>query len=347
MSSTSEIINGIDRERLDAWLTEHVPEARSPFRYALIAGGRSNLTYEVADREGRRFVLRRPPLGHVLESAHDVAREHRIISALGLTAVPVPRARALCEDPAVNGAPFYVMDFVDGVVLRTRDDAEQALDEPGRAAAGRALVDVLADLHALDPDAVGLGTLGRRDSYAERQLRRWHRQFESSKRRDVPDLDEAHRRLSARVPPQRRTSIVHGDYRLDNCIIGSDGSVRAVLDWELSTLGDPLADLGMLMVYWVERDDDEAMITGSGTAASGFPDRAEVARRYAQRAGVDLADLEFFVALGYWKLACIFEGIRARYGAGVMGDDDMSAEQAAAQVERLAATALEHTDALR
>jgi aminoglycoside phosphotransferase (APT) family kinase protein len=348
VSDATGTIGGVARETVDPWLARHVPGARGPFRYTLIAGGRSNLTYEVVAADGRRMVLRRPPLGNVLQSAHDVGREHRIISALRPTPVPVATPLALCEDPDVTGAPFYVMDFVDGAILRSEEEAERAFDEAQRAAIGRSLVDVLVDLHAVDPDEVGLGTLGRREGYAERQLRRWHAQFESSKDRELPSLDEAYRRLSTHVPPQRRTSVVHGDYRIDNCILAPDGAVRAVLDWELCTLGDPLADLGLLLVYWVEPDEDPSrVLTGSATAAPGFPDRASVVQRYAERSGADVSALDFYVALGYWKLACIFEGIRARYGAGVMGDDGFSVEASGAQVARLADAALRFSEGLR
>jgi aminoglycoside phosphotransferase (APT) family kinase protein len=340
-------IGGIDSASVGPWLTRHVPGAQAPFEYTRIAGGRSNLTYEVRAADGRRLVLRRPPLGNVLQSAHDVGREHRIISALAAVPWPVATPLANCEDPAVNGAPFYVMEFVDGAILRTEAEAEDAFDAPGRGAIGRSLVDLLADLHRLDPDAVGLGTLGRKAGYAERQLRRWHAQYESSKEREIPAIDEVHRRLSANVPEQRRTAIVHGDYRIDNCVIAPDASVRAVLDWELCTLGDPLADLGLLMVYWVERDDDASrVLTGRATAAAGFPTRAELVERYAERSGADVSRLDFYVALGYWKLACIFAGVRARYGAGVMGDDGLAEQETGDVVERLAEAALLHTESL-
>jgi aminoglycoside phosphotransferase (APT) family kinase protein len=347
VTDATQTVGGIDVKRVDPWLAEHVPDAVAPFSYRRIPGGRSNMTYEVADARGRRLVLRRPPLGNVLQSAHDMAREHRIILALHATPLPVAAPLAFCADLSVNDAPFYVMEFVEGPVLRTEAEARSAFDEARRGAVGRSLVDTLAALHALDPGAVGLGDLGRPDGYAERQLRRWYAQFQSSKERDVPVIDEVHRRLTRHVPPQRRTTIVHGDYRLDNCILASDGSVRAVLDWELCTLGDPLADLGLLLVYWVDGGEDpSAVLTGTATAAPGFPRRAEVAERYAERSGADLADLDFFVALGYWKLACVFEGIRARYGAGAMGDDGFSIEASARQVVVLGEAALSHCERL-
>ena len=249
---------GINRPAVSGWLAANVEGLRSPFEFALIAGGRSNLTYAVTDAAGRRIVLRRPPVSHVLPTAHDMGREHRIICALRDTPVPVPAALGYCADEAVNGRPFYVMDFVDGYVLRGPAEAAAALDEPTRTAAGHDLVDTLVAIHQLDVDAIGLGDLARRDGYIQRQLRRWHRQFGQSQQqareagvyRPVPLVDEVHDLLASRVPVQQGTALVHGDYRLDNTIVSAEGQVRAVLDWELCTLGDALADVGTLMAYW-------------------------------------------------------------------------------------------------
>jgi len=302
----------------------------------------------VQDGAGRRFVLRRPPLGHVLQSAHDMGREHRIIAALGPTPVPVPEALAFCDDEAVNDAPFYVMAFVSGVVLDDERDAERELDVPARAAAGRSLVDVLADLHAVDPDAVGLGDLGRKEGYVERQLRRWQSQFEKSRTRDIPAMQEVHHRLAAHVPQQRRTGIVHGDYRLGNCLVGDDGAVRAGLDWELCTLGDPLADLGWLVAWWVEPGQSAAHLRRSvPSMAPGFESHRVLVERYVERSGADAADLEYYVAFAYWKLACIAEGVHARYRAGVMGAATSAEIEAfGEQVRLLADAALERTERL-
>ena len=336
-----------EHEVLTTWLTANVPGTRAPFALELIAGGRSNLTYLVTDGAGRRMVLRRPPLGHVLQSAHDMGREHRIIQALTPTAVPVPPALGLCEDVTVLGAPFYVMDFVDGVILRDEAAVAAAFPEDRRGAVSDALVDCLADLHALDPDAVGLGELGRKDDYVGRQLRRWKRQFDAARTREVHAIEEAHRRLAAAVPPQRRTGIVHGDYRLDNCMVAADGAIAAVLDWELCTLGDPLADLGLLLVYWARPGDDgPELLTGLSTSMPGFRERSEVVDRYVAATGADVSDVDYFVALGYWKLACIFEGIYARYAAGVMGDDGASADLYADQAVELGKAALAVTERL-
>jgi aminoglycoside phosphotransferase (APT) family kinase protein len=347
MGDVTENAGGIEREAVESWLGRHVPSLTAPFSFDLVAGGRSNLTFAATDARDHRFVLRRPPLGNVLQSAHDMGREHRIISALAPTNVPVPTPLGFCDDVSITGAPFYVMEFVDGAILRDEDDVEARFTPAQRATIGDALIDALADLHALDPDAVGLGELGRRTGYVERQLRRWHAQFEQSKNRDVPAIDEVHRRLSAHVPDAARTSIVHGDFRIDNCVIADDGSVAAVLDWELATLGDPLADLGLLMVYWIRPGNGGAdVLIGSPTATDGFPEHDALVARYVQRTGADVSRLDYYTALGYWKLACIAEGIHARYQAGVMGDDDGADGQFAVQVDALAELALAATDDL-
>jgi aminoglycoside phosphotransferase (APT) family kinase protein len=332
--------NGIDRERLEPWLAEHVG-ARAPLSFERIAGGRSNLTYRVGDAGGGSWILRRPPMGATLGSAHDMGREHRILSALAPAGLPVPTPVALCEDEDVTGAVFYVMELVDGLVLRDEDDVTGAFDEDGRRAIGFALVDTLVDLHAVEPAAVGLGELGRHDGYAERQLKRWKRQWDASKTRELASMDEAHERLAARVPPQLGTSLVHGDYRLDNVILSRTGDVAAVVDWELCTLGDPLADLGLLMVYWAERRDKVVPLTRSPTLAPGFPSREELSARYAERSGRDISQLDFFVALGYWKLAAILEGVYARYSAGAYGQTTDEFQTFGEIVEQLAAAALD------
>jgi len=329
--------DGIDVERVTGWFGEHVPTVEPPLSFDLIAGGRSNLTYTVTDDSGARWVLRRPPLGHVLATAHDMAREHRIISALAATPVPVPPAIGLCEDDSVNGAPFYVMAFVDGPIVRNAEVA-RGLPPDARRRAGESIVDVLAAIHAVDVDAVGLGDLGRREGYVERQLRRWQGQWEQSKTRELPVIDAVHDKLAADIPEQGPATIVHGDYRLDNCILNEDGSLQAVLDWELCTLGDPMADVGQLLMYWTEPGDDLGADPGAPTTVEGFGTRADVTARYAAASGRDLGEVEYFVAFAYWKLACICEGVLNRYQAGVMGGGDASAmvELFTAHVENLA-----------
>lgn len=328
---------GVDVSRVTEWFLAHASPVEPPLTFDLIAGGRSNLTYRVTDTSGHAWVLRRPPLGQVLATAHDMGREHRIISALASTDVPVAPVVGLCTDEAVNGAPFYVMDFVDGLVARNAD-AARTLDVAARAHAGDQIADVLARIHAVDPDAVGLGELGRKEGYIERQLKRWYGQWQKSQTRDLPVVDEVHAALAARVPEQGPAAIVHGDYRLDNCLLGPDGTVTAVLDWELCTLGDPLADVGLLLVYWTERGDAHPALLDASTTLEGFPSRAQVVERYAHASGRDVSAVDYYVAFGYWKLACILEGVYARYKGGVMGETS-GFEGFAAQVEILAQSA--------
>jgi aminoglycoside phosphotransferase (APT) family kinase protein len=251
----------------------------------------------------------------------------------------VPPTVGLCDDPDVNGAPFYVMDFVDGLVVRDADVA-RGLDVGVRARASQSIAEVLARIHAVELDAVGLSDLGRHDGYLERQLKRWYGQFEKSKTREVPELDAVHDELSARVPPQGPATIVHGDYRLDNCMVGPDGTICAVLDWELCTLGDPLADVGLLMVYWTDPDDVSPAGISGATALDGFYRRAELVHAYGELSGRDVSAVDYYVAFGYWKLACIIEGVYARYKGGAMGhrggagDYDFFGEQVLSLVEQ-------------
>ncbi len=329
----------IDQPKLEAWFSEHVRGAAPPLAFERISGGRSNLTYAVADEAGTHWALRRPPLGKRLASAHDMAREHRIISALQETDVPVPPVVGLCEDESVNGAPFFVMEFVDGPILRSRSEAEQSFDEDQRRSIGERVVDTLVAIHGTDPDRVGLGDLGRREDYVARQLRRWHGQWVKSKTHEVPLIDDVHSRLEARIPEQGRATIVHGDYRLDNMILSEAGEVAAVVDWELCTLGDPLADLGMLLVYWSEAGDELTPLFEAPTTAAGFLARDEVRDRYARLSGRDVSGIDFYVALAWWKLGIILQGVYARYAAGQYGEPDEGYEQFGKIVERLAEAA--------
>ncbi|MGB7588496.1 MAG: phosphotransferase family protein [Solirubrobacterales bacterium] len=331
---------GINREGVEAWFRENVEGVKLPLAFERISGGHSNLTYRVSDDGGRQWALRRPPLGRRLGSAHDMGREYKVVSALGPTEVPVAPVVGLCDDESVNEAPFYVMEFVEGPILRGLAEAETFPDAADRRAIGERLVDTLVTIHAVDPDAVGLGDLGRKEDYVARQLHRWHGQWEKSKTRELPAVDAVHERLSARIPEQGPATIVHGDYRLDNMILTPAGEVAAVVDWELCTLGDPLADVGLLMVYWPTRGEEEALALGQpANLAPGFPTQEELKARYAERSGRDLSQLDFFVALGYWKLAIILEGVYARYTAGGYGKVDEGVQYFARLVERLAEAA--------
>jgi aminoglycoside phosphotransferase (APT) family kinase protein len=340
-------VPGIRVGTVARWLEEHVPGARGPFDFDAIAGGHSNLTYKVTSADGASYVLRRPPLGHVLASAHDMGREHRIIAGLQATAVPVPPIEGFCDDPDVNDAPFYVMGFVDGHVLRDVGAAQRVLDEAARTNASRSLVDTMAAIHAVDLDAAGLRDLGRHEGYIERQLRRWYGQWNQGKTRELPAVDRVHDALLERVPEQGPATIVHGDYRLDNCMVDGRGEVVAVLDWEICTLGDPLADLGMLQVYWTGPDDEPSSWVGGATSAPGFWNRHQVAGRYAETAGRDVSGLDFYVAFAHWKLACILEGVYSRYLGGALGERSRSElEPFKLQVEDAAARAARCLEAL-
>ncbi|MGR8919467.1 MAG: phosphotransferase family protein [Gammaproteobacteria bacterium] len=315
----SLVPDGINAEAVTRWLADCVPSLSAPLSFELIAGGHSNLTYAVTDAAGRRYVLRRPPLGHVLESAHDMAREHRVVSALGASGVPVAPTYGLCQDPAVNGAPFFVMGFVEGIVLH--DAAAAALLAPGeRQSLAAHVADVLAMLHAIEPDAVGLGELGRREGYIARQLKRWTRQWEATETHPIPAMDATRRLLEERLPAQVGAGIVHGDYRLGNFIVDG-GRIRAVLDWELCTLGDPLADVAYLMNTWVSAENaipgvDDTLPTTIG----GFGSRAELAERYAAASGRDLSAIDYYRAFSYWRIAAIRQGVYKRYLEGAMGE---------------------------
>ncbi|HEY8490625.1 MAG TPA: phosphotransferase family protein [Dehalococcoidia bacterium] len=311
-------VPGLDLDRLLPWFQAHVAPV-TELRAEIIGHGRSNLTYRI-EAGGRRWALRRPPLSHVLPTAHDMAREFRVLSALANTDVPAPRPIAYCDDPQVNDRPFYVMEYVDGLVPANAAEVAARFDEAQRRRIGEELIDTLVKLHALDPAAVGLADFGRPQGFMARQVRRFSEQLDRSRTRPVPEMDELQRRLAAAVPAESDAAIVHGDYRLDNAILDDQGRIAAVLDWEMSTLGDPLADVGMLMMYWAEDQADGAATPSLSsiavTALPGFPSRREALERYAQRSGRDLANLDFYLVFAYFKLAVILEGIHARYLQG-------------------------------
>jgi aminoglycoside phosphotransferase (APT) family kinase protein len=321
------VLPGLQHAVVEEWMLGSGLGAIRPLTFVRAGNGMSNLTYLVADAAGSRWVLRRPPVGPLLPSAHDVAREHRILTALQQTSVPTPEVCAFTADSAVTDAPLMVMSFVDGVVADDISVAEGLAPEV-RARLGRSLASTLARIHEVDLVATGLDTLASHEPYAARQIRRWRRQWEDSRTRELPAIDELGERLSAAIPEQSELSLVHGDYHLVNVIAAPDGSeVRAVLDWELCTLGDPLADVGALMAYWPRPGD-----VGAGPFVSsrlpGFPDREELAAIYAAETGRDLAALPFWYVLALWKIAVIGEGVRKRaldrggvVGSGILATD--------------------------
>ncbi|MGP9021724.1 phosphotransferase family protein [Streptomyces sp. BR1] len=310
----SSVPPGLDPERLRAHLDLVRPGlVNGPLSARLVEGGRSNLTYIVTDGTGQ-WVVRRPPLGHVLATAHDMKREHRVISALHPTAVPVPEPILLCEDESVLGSPFYVMEYVAGTPYRTAEQLAPLGPERTRAAI-LGLVDTLVELHAVDPEAVGLGDFGRPEGFLDRQLRRWGKQLDASRNRDLPGIDELHAALGRALPNSPAPTVIHGDYRLDNVLVGDDDRIKAVLDWEMSTLGDPLTDLGLLVMYSAElRVKDSPVSTTAG--AAGHPAPAELIERYAARSGRDTSAISWYTAFAWFKLAVILEGIHYRYTLG-------------------------------
>lgn len=323
MSSRSAQIDPVPAEPLTEWLRAEVPAVPvgdGPVGVERISGGHSNLTYRIVDAGGGQWALRRPPTGMVLATAHDMSREWRFISALADTAMPVAPPVAYCPDPAVIGADFYLMGFVDGDVLGDAASGHRLAPGEPRRTLALDTIDVLVAMHDIDPDAVGLGELRRPGSYLGRQLRRWHRQVHESAVPDLSVVDEVHELLSKRAAalPESDVRIAHGDFRPGNLAVGPDGRVRAVFDWELATLGDPLADLGWLIASWGRSGDAAPTIPGP-SAVAGYPDGDELVARYAERSGRDVADLDFYLAFARWRSACISAGVYSRYAGGVMG----------------------------
>ncbi len=328
---------GIDVPAVAGWVAEHVETVEPPLVFARIGEGQSNLTYRVRDAAGRVLVLRRPPTGEILESAHDMGREYRVLTGLASAEMPVPRPLALCDDTTVTGAAFYVMEHVDGLVLSTVEAAERVAPE-ARAQAGRSLIETLAKLQSTDLEATGLAEMRRPGSYASRQLRRWRRQWEASRTRDVPLVDRLVERLEAAAPEETEVTVVHGDYHLLNTIVGADGRVRAVVDWELCTVGDPLADLGLTVAYWNElgkpAGEERRLFREPITELEGFVSSRELAAGYERVSGRDLSALPFWVSFAYWKIAVIAEGVYRRWFDNPVSGTEP--EHIGAAVERLA-----------
>ena len=310
---------GYDTAAVEAWLVAHTTCLTPPLQWTRLEGGHSNLTFLLVDAQGRRAVIRRPPLGELLPKAHDMAREWALISALAKTKVPVPAALAFCDDVTVTGALFYVMGHVDGHPLYSADDAQRWVPPSLRQTLAHSFIDVLAELHSIDPDSVGLGSLGKKDGYIGRQLKTWYRSWNASiagARLDDPRAHALQQFFLQHLPEQGPARIVHGDYGLHNTLVGADGRIAAVVDWEISTLGDPLADLAYALNQWAEPDDPPSVRGAPPTSLPGFPTRRELAQRYATRTGRDLALLDYYVGFNRWKSAAIVHGVYARYLEG-------------------------------
>ena len=318
---------GYDVKAVEAWISENVEGLTPPLTWTRLQGGHSNLTYRIDDSKGLPAVIRRPPQGVLLPKAHDMSREWALISALGPTAVPVAPALAFCEDPEVTGAWFYVMGLINGQPLYSDLETGERIPYDERRTLAWSFIDVLADLHTLDPDEIGLNDLGKKEDYVGRQLRTWFRSWTSSvndAEYDDPRAHDIREYLAGNIPEQGRAKVVHGDYGLHNCLIGTDYKVIAVVDWEISTLGDPLADLGYALNTWAEPNEGRE---GAATAVAGFPARAELAARYEERSGRDLSMLNYYIGFNWWKSACIIHGVYARYRAGKKSTEGVNMEE--------------------
>jgi aminoglycoside phosphotransferase (APT) family kinase protein len=339
---------GLDQAAVGAWMADHVAGLVPPLTFSLIAGGHSNLTYGATDAAGHEYVVRRGPLGRAGGGAHDMGREHRVISALGPTGVPVPRSYALCTDEAVNGASFYVMARVEGAVID--NEAAAAAHLHGVAArrhAGEQVIDVLADLHAVDVDAIGLGDAAKREDFLGRQLRRFRDVWEKTKTRELPVMATLAERLVTLAPPQRYTGIVHGDYRIGNVMVDGAGTLVAVLDWELWTLGDVLADLGFVLNNWYEPNDPTPLVFMEvpPTVTGEYGSRAEALARYAARTGFDVSAVDYYRGFQHWRMAVLAEGVKRRYETAQMANADVDFAHLDQRVLDLAALAEVHLDA--
>jgi|TARA_B110000908_G_scaffold26754_1_gene31126 aminoglycoside phosphotransferase (APT) family kinase protein len=321
---TEQHAEGYDIPAVEDWVKNNVTGLTPPFEWTRLEGGHSNLTYQLKDVNGKDAVIRRPPQGILLPKAHDMSREWSLISSLGPTAVPVPEAIGFCEDPDVTGAWFYIMGLIDGRPLYSAEETLAWIPEDKRQSMAYSFFDVLADLHSLDPDEIGLGELGKKENYIGRQLKTWYRSWNSSiesAELDDPRAHELQQYFLDHMPEQGMARVVHGDYGLHNCLFGADSSVAAVVDWEISTLGDPLADLAYALNPWPDPSDEEPPSAESATSVPGFPSRNELAQRYADRTGRNLDKLDYYIGFNRWKTAAILHGVYARYKEGKKSTD--------------------------
>ncbi|MFL2534664.1 MAG: phosphotransferase family protein [Candidatus Azotimanducaceae bacterium] len=338
---------GYQINAVEDWVRLNVPELTPPFSWIRLEGGHSNLTYQIDDQNGRSAVIRRPPQGELLPKAHDMSREWALIKALSTTNVPVPKPYGFCEDPGVTGAWFYIMGLIDGKPLYNSEDTQALVPQSRRETLAHSFFDALADLHQVDPDAVGLGELGKRDSYVGRQIKTWYRSWTSSVSGANFDDERAHS-LQAyfleHLPDQGPIRVVHGDYGLHNCLFGADCTVAAIVDWEISTLGDPLADLAYALNPWPDPSDERPIAPESATSLEGFPPRSVLAQRYAERTGRDLSNLPYYVAFNRWKSACIVHGVYARYMEGKKSTEGVDLETLRTRIDLSLELAVEAID---
>ena len=328
---------GYQVDAVESWIRENIPSLTPPFEWLRLEGGHSNLTYQLRDQNGEMAVIRRPPQGELLPKAHDMSREWALISALGPTDVPVPAALGFCESPDVTGAWFYVMGHINGHPLYNSDDTNQWVPEPERRKMAFPFMVVLAALHTVDPDQVGLGELGKRDSYVARQLKTWYRSWNASIEGadfDDPRAHELQQYFMDNLPDQGPIRVVHGDYGPHNVLIGPDCTIHAVVDWEISTLGDPLADLAYALNFWPDPSDPEPPLPEAALAPPGFPTRTELAARYAETSGRDLSKLDYYIGFNRWKSAAIIHGVYARYCEGKKSTEGIDLEEMRERIGR-------------
>ncbi len=332
----TEAPEGYQVDAVEAWIKENIPSLTPPFEWTRLEGGHSNLTYRLEDQNGKEAVIRRPPQGQLLPKAHDMSREWALISALGPTPVPVPEALGFCESPDVTGAWFYVMGCINGRPLYNNEETREWVPEERRMTQANSFVDVLADLHSLDPDEIGLGDLGKRDSYVGRQLKTWYRSWTSSIEGadyDDPRAHELQEFFLNNLPDQGPIRVVHGDYGFHNCLTGPDSTIAAVVDWEISTLGDPLADLAYALNFFPDPADIIPIADDAATNVPGYPTRQEMAARYAERTGRDLSNLDYYTGYNRWKSACIVHGVYARYMEGKKSSEGVDLEHMRSRID--------------
>ena len=348
MNETSHI-QGYKVHAVEAWIGKNIQELAPPFVWIKLEGGHSNLTFLLEDASGKKAVIRRPPLGELLPKAHDMGREWALISKLANSAVPVPKALGFCDDASVTGAHFYVMGHIDGRPLYNAADTRNLVPERSRKTLGHSFIDVLAALHDVDPDQIGLSDLGKKEDYIGRQLKTWYRSWTASigpAQLDDPRAHTLQKYFLENTPQQGPARIVHGDYGLHNCLVGRDCKVAAVVDWEISTLGDPLADLAYALNPWPDPTDTTVPLAEAALSPPGFPTRTELAQRYAERTGRDLSKLDFYIGFNRWKTAAIIHGVYARYMEGKKSTQGVDLDSLRQSIDRSLTLATEAVDRL-
>jgi len=313
-----------DEQKVARYLHETLPDLFpcAEVLFDQFPGGAANLTYRARCPEGDEWVLRRAPLGEVAKGGHDMAREYKVLSRLWREYRLAPRAHHFCDDPEIIGKPFFVMERRHGAVIRKRWPAFCVNDPQRRRVVAESLVDALCDLHTVDPQSVDLSDLGRPEGFVERQIDGWSRRWDAASTRPVPDMDVNARLLRTGVPTPRLATILHNDFKLDNTMVGSDGHLVAVFDWDMATLGDPLVDLGTMLAYWAQPDDPTHLVFGANAVAIGeVMPKAEVRERYAERTGFDVSEVSYYEGLALFRIAVIIEQIYARYVAGLTTDE--------------------------